>query len=146
MSKKYELTGEVNAQGLKRIRSLVEIKKTGVQVGDLGGWIEKEENLEHTGSCWVSGNARISGNAYISSDARISKTSDYLVITPVGSENGSLTAFRTEVENEVKVNRGCFNDSLEVFEEAVKSKHGDNTHGKQYALTIALVKHTFGVN
>ncbi len=140
MSKKYEFTGEVNAQGLKRIRSLVEIKKAGVQVGDLGGWIEKEENLEHTGSCWVSGDARISGNA------RISKTSDYLVITPVGSENGSLTAFRTEVENEVKVNRGCFNGSLEVFEEAVKSKHGDNTHGKQYALTIALVKHTFGVN
>ena len=58
--KKYEFTGEVKIEfGVKlhRIRALVAIEAVGVAVGDLGGWIEKEKNLSHSGNAWVSGNS-----------------------------------------------------------------------------------------
>ena len=172
MSKKYEFTGEVNTQGLKRIRALIDIDRFGVKQGDLGGFIAEETNLDHVGDCWVSDNARISGNARISDNACISgnariwdnacisgnariwgdacilgdacicRTSDYLVITSVGSERGILTAFKTQQETTIRVTRGCFQGSLEAFEAAVTAKHGDNKYGKQYALAIALIKQT----
>ena len=51
--KKYELTNETitidNGKALYRIRALDNIEAFGVKVGDLGGYIEKEENLSHYG-------------------------------------------------------------------------------------------------
>ena len=46
--KKYELTNETitidNGKTLYRIRALIDIETIGVKIGDLGGYIEKEEN------------------------------------------------------------------------------------------------------
>ena len=71
--KKYELTSEfvTNALGKKlfRIRALVSFSS--VSEGDLGGYIEKEENLSHEGDAWVYGNARVSGDAEVSGNARV---------------------------------------------------------------------------
>lgn len=88
--KKYELTDDsITYMGLKlfRIRALISFNN--VKAGDLGGYVEKEENLSHDGDAWIyndarifndariynnaciSCNARISGNAYIYGDARI---------------------------------------------------------------------------
>ena len=39
--------------------------------GDLGGWIEKEDNLSQEGNCWVHGNARVYEDARVSGDARV---------------------------------------------------------------------------
>ena len=65
--KHYEFTGETkNYFGiiLHQIRCTEPIKKLGVNTGDLGGWIEKEDNL--------SGNAWVYGDAWVSGDARVS--------------------------------------------------------------------------
>ena len=43
----------------------------GVDNGELGGWIEKESNLDQEGSCWVYGNALVLGNARVFGDARV---------------------------------------------------------------------------
>ena len=71
--KKYELTNETitidNGKTLFRIRALVDIEAFGVTVGDLGGYIEKEENLSHSGDAWVSDNARIYGDAVVYDNA-----------------------------------------------------------------------------
>ena len=77
--KKFKLTSEfiVDISGVKlfRIKALIEFGN--VKAGDLGGYIEKEENLSHMGNAWVSGNARVSGdarvfgNAQVSGDARV---------------------------------------------------------------------------
>ena len=40
-----------------------------VSKGDLGGWIEKEENLSQENNAWVYGNARVSGDAWVSGSA-----------------------------------------------------------------------------
>ena len=71
--KKYEFTGETKIHcgiTLKQIRALVTIIGV-VSSGDVGGWIESEKCLEHSGNAWVSGNARVSGNAQVYGDARV---------------------------------------------------------------------------
>lgn len=66
--KKYEFTGEVKNIGgkiLHRIRAVRDILEHNVKAGDLGGWIEKEANLSHDGSAWVSDEARVYGEAQV---------------------------------------------------------------------------------
>ena len=71
--KKFELTSEsiVNIFGKKlyRIKALVEFGN--VKEGELGGFVEKEENLSHEGNAWVYGNAEVFGNASVSGNARV---------------------------------------------------------------------------
>jgi len=72
-TRKFELTDETHpsAPRLHRIRALVDIPRAGVRVGDLGGWVESESCLAHSGNAWVSGNAGVSGNAQVFGDARV---------------------------------------------------------------------------
>lgn len=64
--KKYEFTGETKQIGtingtvtLHRIKASVTFGN--IKSGDIGGWIEKKENLSHDGNAWVYGDARVSG-------------------------------------------------------------------------------------
>lgn len=69
--KKYELTTEskvVLGRTLYRVRALVAFGD--VQVGELGGWIEREYNLSQTGNAWVYGEAQVYGDARVSGNAR----------------------------------------------------------------------------
>ena len=67
--RKYELTNETKtlADGtvLHRIRALRDIPRHGVKAGDLGGFIEKGNNLSQDGDAWISDDARVSGNACV---------------------------------------------------------------------------------
>ena len=76
--KKFELTSEsVTFLGktLFRIKALVSFGD--VAEGELGGFIERENNLDQSGDAWVSGDARVCGdakvfgNAWVSGDARV---------------------------------------------------------------------------
>lgn len=42
-----------------------------VVAGDLGGYIESEDNLSHDGNAWVSGSAWVFGDARVYGDARV---------------------------------------------------------------------------
>ena len=77
--KKFELTSEfiTNIFGTKlfRIKALIEFGN--VKAGELGGFVEKEENLSQDGNAWVYdnarvyGDARVYGNACVCGDARV---------------------------------------------------------------------------
>ena len=71
--KKFELTAEyvTNIFGKKlfRIKALVEFGI--VKEGELGGFVEKESNIDDDGNAWVSGNAQVFGNAKISGNAQV---------------------------------------------------------------------------
>src|SRR5260363_302214 len=73
MSGKYELLKEdcieYDGRTLYRIRALRDFRS--IKQGDLGGYIEKEENLSHEGEAWVFDNARVSDNAWVSGDAKV---------------------------------------------------------------------------
>ena len=74
MNKKFELllddTIEVFGRKLFRIKAKINFGT--VETGDLGGYIEKEENLSENGNAWVFGNARVCGNAEVYGNARVS--------------------------------------------------------------------------
>ena len=67
--KKYELTDETNEQGLFRIKALRDFG--GVKEGDLGGFIESEDNLSHKNNAWVFDNALVSDNARVFGNTRV---------------------------------------------------------------------------
>jgi hypothetical protein len=63
-------------------------------------------------------------------------------LSKVGSENGTFTACATK--NGIWCSRGCFDGTIEEFEDAVNKTHGDNKTGKEYKLIIELVKLRLG--
>ena len=74
--RKYELTEEtktlLGGTVLHRIRALMDISRYGVKSGDIGGWIEKYDNLSQHGDAFVRGNACVYGDACVSGDALVS--------------------------------------------------------------------------
>ena len=101
-----------------------------VKVGDLGGYIERVENLAAEGDAWVSGDARVSGDAWVYGDGLIFWASQ------VGSENGTLTVYNTK-DNTLQVTRGCFVGGVDEFLEASERNHDDDTH-LEYRLLIEI--------
>lgn len=81
MEKKYMLTDEtkiVNGKTLHRIKALKDFNIVAagdlniiVKAGDLGGFIEKEENLSQEKEAWVDENACVFGDARIYDNAQI---------------------------------------------------------------------------
>ena len=71
--KKYSLTKTTKeCFGITLFQIKAEISFGNVSKGELGGYIEKEENLSQEGNAWVSGDARVFGDAMVSGDARVS--------------------------------------------------------------------------
>ena len=70
-----DLTIKVCEKTLYRIEATKDIERFGVKAGDLGGYIEKEDNL--SGIAWVSGDALVYddalvyGNALVSGNAQV---------------------------------------------------------------------------
>ena len=154
--KRFKLTTDtkiVFGRKLYRIEALVSFGS--VSKGDLGGFIEKEENLPSDGNAWVYGNAQVYGNArvygdaqvygnaWVSGDARVYGDADCMWFSRVGSENGTLTAAKTKTG--VFISRGCFSGSLEEFEAAVKNTHQESQVAKEYSVLIQFIKLRFGV-
>ena len=152
MSKKYELTDETmewEGHTLHRIKALRDFND--VKAGDLGGWVESEDNLSQYEKCWlcdnaivygdarIYGNARIYGDARVCDNARIYDTKDYCIITGFGSRLSATTFFRCK-DDEIRVNCGCFNGTLDEFRDKVKETHKDNKYAKEYLLAIDMVK------
>ncbi len=96
------------------------------------------------GDACVYGNARVSGKACVHGDARVSgdavikSSNDIVWFSKVGSENGTLTAYRTETG--IDVTRGCYHGSLDEFAKRVKEVHGDNQHGRSYMVLIEAIR------
>ena len=148
--KKYEFTGETKeirllfrTATLHRIRATVAFGI--VEVGDLGGWIEKEENLSHEGKAWVWGNAevwgnaKVWGNAEVWGNAKVFSASHVLVIGAIGSRN-DFTTFYRDKDNEITVKCGCFLGKIDRFLEKVTQTHGDSKYALVYRAAVEVAK------
>ena len=154
--KKFKLTSEfiVDISGVKlfRIKALIEFGN--VKAGDLGGYIEKEENLSHMGNAWVFGNAqvfgdaRVSGNAWVSGDAwvsgnaQVSGDKDYAYAHGFGSCNRTTTFFRLK-DGDVGVRCGCFYGTLAQFRDNVCETHGETKKAQEYLMLADLMDFRF---
>lgn len=70
--KKYEFTEETtehSGRALHRIRALKDFRD--VKAGDIGGWIEKEDNLSQEGAAWVYDEAWVCDSARVCDAARV---------------------------------------------------------------------------
>ena len=142
--KKFKLTSEfiVDISGVKlfRIKALIEFGN--VKAGDLGGYIEKEENLSHMGNAWVSGNAQVSGDARVFGDARVSGDKDYAYAHGFGSCNRTTTFFRLK-DGDVGVRCGCFYGTLAQFRDNVCETHGETKKAQEYLMLADLMEIRF---
>ena len=154
--KKFKLTSEfiVDISGVKlfRIKALIEFGN--VKAGDLGGYIEKEENLSHMGDAWVSddarisgnaqvfGNAQVSGDAQVFGDARVSGDKDYAYAHGLGSCNRTTTFFRLK-DGDVGVRCGCFYGTLAQFRDKVCETHGETKKAQEYLMLADLMEIRF---
>lgn len=73
-SNKYEITDIAHPEYpfLHRIRALRDIG-TDVRRGDLGGYVQSEDNLSQQGGCWLFGNAIACEESLVSQDAQVSE-------------------------------------------------------------------------
>ena len=148
--KKFEFTGETKTISLlfrtatlHRIRAVAEFGL--VKIGDLGGWIEKEENLSHEGRAWVCGDAKVCGDAEVCGDAKVwgnakvFSASHVLVIGAIGSRDDFTTFFRDK-DNEITVKCGCFLGKIDKFLEKVTQTHGDSKYALVYRAAVEVAR------
>ena len=138
--KKFELTSEfVTFLGKKLFRIKALVSFGDVKEGELGGLVEKEENLDQSGNAWVYGDARVYGDAWVSGDARVQNCRDYSATSCFGSENRTTTFFRTK-DGGISVRCGCFYGTLAEFREKVKERHGGRRLAKEYLMLADLME------
>ena len=174
MDKHFELTDKfiINAFGIKLLQIKCTRKIKHADVGDLGGYIEKEDNL--SGDAWVSGNAKVSGNAQVyddawvcgdakvsgnaqvsddakvsgnaqvSGDAKVSNNNEHCGFDCFGSANRHTHAYKTQ-SGKVEIICGCFRGSIEEFEEQVKKTHQGNEFERQYMAIAEVIKIKLGL-
>ena len=134
MNKKYRLTDNtkiVNGVTLHQIQALIDIPKYNVNAGDMGGWIESENNLDQSGNAWVCG------------DAMVYKTSDYFCAGPIGTRDDYTTLFNTK-KGGIGVKCGCFNGKIEEFLKRVEETHENNEHAQAYKILAEIAKLRIG--
>ena len=125
--KKYELVDYNKKTNLYRVKALKDFGS--VKVGDIGGWIEKEENLSHYGDAWVSGDAQVTG------EAKVEKTSDYHIF----KNNTTSTRYFTYTKSNDSWKIGCFYGTTEELGKHLK-ENGSELQKLEYGLYIELVK------
>ena len=70
--KKFELTENTKEWFGTTLHQLRALKSfSNVKAGELGGWVEKEENLSQDGNAWVYENAHVYGNACVYQNAKV---------------------------------------------------------------------------
>ena len=129
--KKYELTDDtvqIFGKTLHRIKALRDF--CNVKTGDLGGYIENENNLSQDNNAWVYDNARASGDA------------DYAFIVGFGSAFRATTFFRCS-DDLIRTCCGCFYGTLDEFRKKVKETHGDSKFAKEYLAIADLMEMHF---
>lgn len=135
MEKKYELTDEILEVGghvLHRIKALRDFGN--VKKGDIGGWIECEDNLSHDDDCWVYGNAEVHGYAEVYGNAEVEKRSDYIVFKNWWSSGRYFTWTRSNDKWRV----GCF---YGTGEELIKKAYNDSEEkGREYKRVVKYVE------
>lgn len=119
MRKKYELSEEetirIDGHVLHRIRSLRNFGD--VHKGDLGGFIEKQENLSHINGCWayddsmIFGNARVSGNATIYDQGKV-------------FENAHVFCYARISDNANVYGNACIFDNAQIYNNAEVCEYG----------------------
>ena len=118
MNKKFELLLDdtITIFGIKLFRIKALISFGNVEEGEIGGYVEKEDNLSSSGNAWVSGNA------------------DYIVF----KNNWSSGRYFTYTRSNKMWRVGCF---YGTGQELIKKAYQDSEEsGKHYEAYVEFVE------
>ena len=136
---KYKMLKETEEHYGKLYHRVVALKDfSNVSKGDIGGLIEKKENLSQSGDAWVSGDAQVYGDAWVSGNARV-YGENILTISNIGSRNATMTATTNE-KGDILIFTGCFSGTIDRFIKAVKERHQGNKHEKDYLSACDFIR------
>ena len=151
--KKFELTSNTKiwfGRKLFQIKALISFGN--VKEGELGGYIEKEANLDHSGDAWVYGNAKVCGNAEVYGDAwvcgnakvygnaKVCGDADYATIKGFGTEFRTTTFFKCK-DGATRVRCGCFYGDLNEFRKQVKNTRTGKIAEEYLMIADLMEKH-----
>lgn len=164
--KKYELTTNTIVHIGRTLYQIKALKNfANVIAGDLGGYVETEDNLSQYGDAWVFDNAKVCGNAWVYGDAEVYGNAkvygdawvcgnakvcgnanvcgnyDYTLIKGFGTEYRNTTFFRCEDGN-VRVVCGCFYGTIDEFRERVKTTRTGKI-AEEYLMVADLMEFHF---
>ena len=135
--KKYELLVEdtITFFGVQLFRIKALISFSGIEKGEVGGYIASEKNLSQYGDAWVYGDARVYGNARVYGDAEVSGNAevygnaDYIVFKNTWSSGRYFTYTKSNKKWRV----GCFyGNGYELIEKAYKDSQKSGDFYKAY--------------
>jgi len=123
--KKYSLTlvtKELFGKTLFQIKAKISFGS--VVKGELGGYIEKEENLSQEGDAWVSGNASVYGDAKVYGNARVSAKAEFTKGRFIGGDDsGKITDITDKTGSNYWKNQYVLGDyEIKPIEEEVSLK------------------------
>ena len=110
---KYELTKEtkrVHGITLHRIKALRDIERYDVKTGDLGGWVERENNLSQSGDAWVT----IMSNLNIVAVASLADPSCIVLSESVELDDGVKERAEQQSVNIVRSSKDTFSVCAEI--------------------------------
>ena len=145
--KKFELTSNTKmwfGRKLFQIKALISFGN--VKEGELGGYIEKEGNLDHDGDAWVCGDAWVYGNAKVCGDAKVYGNAkvcgdaDYATVKGFGTEFRTTTFFKCN-DGVTRVICGCFYGDLNEFREQVKNTRTGKIAEEYLMIADLMEKH-----
>lgn len=114
---------------LHRIQAVVDIPFHGVKAGDLGGFIETEENLSQKGKAWIANDALVFDGSVITGNAIVAGTSivKQSCITGSVSVNGKVL-----IEASVLKGKFSIDGKVELREVKWNIRRGE-VHGTEYS-------------
>jgi hypothetical protein len=73
MTKKYELTDDWQWSNGKKVYRIKALRNIGnrARAGDLGGFVETEDNLSQEGDCWIGYGKKYDGGGVVNSTGRV---------------------------------------------------------------------------
>src|SRR3990167_3246989 len=103
-----------------------------ISTGELGGWIEKESNLDQYGNAWISGDAKVYGDTKVSGNAWVSKLTHIInliftqsfsvTITPqniaIGCELKTLSEWK-KMTQKIAIKRGLTKKQFQVYRKII---------------------------
>ena len=129
-NKKYELMYDdtINLRDLVlyRIKACIDIPRYNVKAGDIGGFIQSEDNLSHYNDCWIADNAIVDGGAKIYGNAIVSGHASICGNAKIYG-NASVSGYSSicgnaRVYGSAKVdNNATISGSAEVYDKATLS-------------------------
>ena len=92
-----------------------------------------------SGSAWVSGSARVYGSARVCGSAWVKHPRHVLTVGPIGSEDKTITVFRSDTGHGIAV--GCWCDPASTVEDlAAEVQRRAPEHAAEYAAVEVLVR------